>query len=432
MAGVLGRALSRGVLADVRPAGVLSGYDPFGAAALSGYGIDPFEVQQRNLVDDATYRFQPQGQMARLGQIARDAAQGSRDTRAALDAKWALMGYPDSMRRQIDRAGNPNNIGRFARDQYEGFVSDVQSAGDWNERGDNNWVSDLGDYGMLAMGFIPGARSTRKVRAFHGTPHDFDRFDLSRIGTGEGNQTFGHGLYFAENEATARSYRDTVSPRIHSQNLSKWIRENAEPVFGRPISESVMTDLFRLRSIHTDPAEVAKLLFMRNPEIRDIPRDRLTEIVQQVPGPPQGKMYEVEIDADPDQFLDWDTPLGDQSQSVREVINGNWGGIPEVQPHRTGSQIYTGIGFDAAHRGDVAGRYAPRYVAERLRDAGIPGVRYLDQLSRRPGNSMTRNFVVFDDKLINILRKYAIPGVLGGSVLGAGILSQPQQAQAAQ
>ena len=33
----------------------------------------------------------------------------------------------------------------------------------------------------------------RGIRAFHGSPHDFDRFDISRIGTGEGAQAYGHG-----------------------------------------------------------------------------------------------------------------------------------------------------------------------------------------------------------------------------------------------
>ena len=49
------------------------------------------------------------------------------------------------------------------------------------------------------------------IVAFHGTPHDFDRFDLGKIGTGEGAQAFGHGLYFAESKGLAERYRDTLS-----------------------------------------------------------------------------------------------------------------------------------------------------------------------------------------------------------------------------
>ncbi len=46
--------------------------------------------------------------------------------------------------------------------------------------------------------------------AYHGTPHSFDKFDLGAIGTGEGAQAHGWGLYFAENKKTAESYRDTL------------------------------------------------------------------------------------------------------------------------------------------------------------------------------------------------------------------------------
>ena len=33
---------------------------------------------------------------------------------------------------------------------------------------------------------------------WHGSPHKFDKFDSSKIGTGEGTQAYGHGLYLAD------------------------------------------------------------------------------------------------------------------------------------------------------------------------------------------------------------------------------------------
>jgi hypothetical protein len=41
---------------------------------------------------------------------------------------------------------------------------------------------------------------------WHGSPHKFDKFDSSKIGTGEGAQAYGHGLYFAEAPDVAKSY----------------------------------------------------------------------------------------------------------------------------------------------------------------------------------------------------------------------------------
>ena len=61
--------------------------------------------------------------------------------------------------------------------------------------------------GVIAGALAPGLRAVERaapeleqaaaqgIRAFHGSPHDFDAFDLSKIGTGEGAQAYGHGLY---------------------------------------------------------------------------------------------------------------------------------------------------------------------------------------------------------------------------------------------
>jgi hypothetical protein len=47
--------------------------------------------------------------------------------------------------------------------------------------------------------------------AYHGSPHVFEKFSLDHIGSGEGAQAFGHGLYFAENRGIAEGYRKTLS-----------------------------------------------------------------------------------------------------------------------------------------------------------------------------------------------------------------------------
>ena len=43
--------------------------------------------------------------------------------------------------------------------------------------------------------FDASKEDIREQRVWHGTPHDFDHFDHSKMGTGEGNQTFGWGTY---------------------------------------------------------------------------------------------------------------------------------------------------------------------------------------------------------------------------------------------
>ena len=45
-----------------------------------------------------------------------------------------------------------------------------------------------------------------KVRAFHGSPHTFDQFKLEAIGTGEGVQAYGWGLYFTDSKEIGNHY----------------------------------------------------------------------------------------------------------------------------------------------------------------------------------------------------------------------------------
>ena len=55
--------------------------------------------------------------------------------------------------------------------------------------------------------------------AWHGSPHDFDEFDLGAIGSGEGAQFYGWGLYFAKNKEMAKNYKEVLS-NVHETNTS--------------------------------------------------------------------------------------------------------------------------------------------------------------------------------------------------------------------
>ena len=48
-------------------------------------------------------------------------------------------------------------------------------------------------------------------RAWHGSPHDFASFDLGAIGTGEGAQAHGWGLYFAQNRELSEGYQKRLA-----------------------------------------------------------------------------------------------------------------------------------------------------------------------------------------------------------------------------
>lgn len=44
------------------------------------------------------------------------------------------------------------------------------------------------------------------IKTYHASPYKFDKFDISKIGDGEGAQAYGKGLYFAENQNVAKDY----------------------------------------------------------------------------------------------------------------------------------------------------------------------------------------------------------------------------------
>lgn len=54
----------------------------------------------------------------------------------------------------------------------------------------------------------------------------------------------------------------------------------------------------------------------------------------------------------------------------------------------------------------------PQHATSALREAGIPGIKYLDQGSRTAGQGSS-NYVLFDDSIIDILKRY---GLMGGAV----------------
>ena len=76
---------------------------------------------------------------------------------------------------------------------------------------------------------IPNEKDLDKLRkqhnyqyyqaAWHGSPHNFDVFDLGAIGSGEGNQAHGWGLYFAKDKKVSKLYKEVLS-KVQGSNKS--------------------------------------------------------------------------------------------------------------------------------------------------------------------------------------------------------------------
>ncbi len=282
----------------------------------------------------------------------------------------------------------------------------------------------------LMMTEMPGGEATgglakavqglkeRVIKAYHGSPHDFEQFSLSKIGTGEGAQAYGHGLYFAENPAVAEDYRSTLS---NSQPSTR-ILANGTPLidhFGRNnlIASDVGAALERSGMDLSKAIQNADSDFIKY-RLKSLEGKQLSQVAP-------GKTYEVAIHADPEDFLDWDKPLSQQSEKVKNWLkqtdktsfgknSPGWRGAPEglwekAMHQHTGEELYGELRMAAepTYRDATSWEASKVAASEPLKQAGIPGIKYLDQGSRAAGEG-SRNYVVFDDRLIDILKKYGL------------------------
>jgi hypothetical protein len=241
----------------------------------------------------------------------------------------------------------------------------------------------------------------RAMLAYHGTPHRFERFDASKIGTGEGAQAYGHGLYFAESPGVAKSYQTGLTSGGYSVTKIDGVPQVGDPDFGdalvlgagekpqKTLTGKEAFDYLRnyIGKPENDQDELAlKWLDRYEREGRSI----------EVPGMDvTGSFYTVDI---PDEMvgkmLDWDKPLSEQPNvkaamgAIKKDI-----ALPKMQDAE-------GAGFAYQHLSNAVG--GQENAAALLRQQGIPGIRYLDAGSRGQGGKGTSNFVVFPGEEQNV------------------------------
>ena len=222
--------------------------------------------------------------------------------------------------------------------------------------------------------------------AYHGSPYKFDKFTLDHIGTGEGNQAFGWGLYFAGDKSVAEYYRKELAKPRHFFDLvnENGITDKYDIVFGQPQKNGQKISINEYREAYSKAAEKS------------------------------GQLYKVDIPED-DVMLHWDKPLSEQPEMASAIRKLLMSGEVEqralddfgvesreeladmlLDPENTGSDIYGSL--SDVFRTDKG-------ASEALNSAGIKGIKYLDGTSRNAGEG-SHNYVLFDDAAINILQTY--------------------------
>ena len=249
--------------------------------------------------------------------------------------------------------------------------------------------------GPLAVASVVAKAAKPPIRAYHGSPYDFEKFEAAKIGSGEGGQMYGHGLYFAERPEVAGSYKRSNRPDPHLVNPTG------------QLPDDVLAELQRVGYLGFDRPGQAVSAIRSDPNWKttwDVP-EHLPATEQYVKQYPGGRLYEVDIHADPEAMLDWDKPLGQQPPHVQERFR--WYGIDD--PSLSAVEAYNRLGGTEG----IAG--ATQKLTEGPKGAPeIPGIRYLDQGSRELGAGSS-NYVIFDESKIDILKKLALLLGIGGT-----------------
>jgi len=261
-----------------------------------------------------------------------------------------------------------------------------------------------------AMGTVKAARATGRVLApkanemlsdymrrsgmqlelmgYHGTPHRFDKFDSSKIGTGEGAQAYGYGLYFAEKKGVANTYAVNLSNRDAANQGRLNAHANAQRLANIAGDPKAAADDIRF-ALEADPSNPQKRLLSDTLKF-------LESGDYKKPLSNSGVVYTVDIpDALVAKMLDFDKPLSKQTpkiqSSLKAVVDGQMGAGTWDE------WLKSDPDFRNLHN-DLFEDKTPEKISALLRDAGIPGIRYLDEGSK-PSN-------VIDKKLFNLFEKH--------------------------
>jgi hypothetical protein len=304
---------------------------------------------------------------------------------------------------------------RFMRGNVQSFLNSIPDPSGLTREEQLNLAANVNPM----MGLI-GAT------AYHGSPYLFDKFNINKVGTGEGAQAYGHGMYFAENPKVAQQY-------------------------SKMLAGPEQTAAEYLKMYKTPESAISALEYGITPNLTNSAKQHAQKAIDTLKSGKKltGNMYKVDI---PDEYipkmLQWDKPISEQSKEVKKAIAPivKTYGLPS---NELGSSVYKAtqdilgqesklitqrdnllnkymtpnMGMSDAVRSmnvedrakftEIADKIAnlkntPKLASDYLKKRGITGIKYLDEGSRELGQG-TSNFVVFDPEQVKILEK----GLLG-------------------
>ena len=274
--------------------------------------------------------------------------------------------------------------------------------------------------------------------AWHGSPHDFDKFDLGAIGTGEGNQAHGWGLYFAKKKSVSRNYQKVLAKRLGTTNPKlfkveipdektmldedKYFKEQNKDIINKIVSavnnleidkRKALLDHYKAHPSYTTNKEYEKILG----KIQSVKQDR--EYISEALTNNVNKIKEkIAREAAAEYGYNFDELKADNTFEMAKKLIGEIneklsalekekeveGAKEKIKEDKilesigdtftktpyTGRDVY--VALSKAFGGDKG-------ASEFLNSTGVKGITY-------DGYTDGRCYVVFDDKAIKVIEKY--------------------------
>lgn len=216
-------------------------------------------------------------------------------------------------------------------------------------------------------------------KAYHGTPHEVDKFDTEKIGTGEGAQAYGYGLYFADSKEVAEFYRTSTMSRDNRIAYDKAVEE-----------------IKNLKSL-IEEAQSNPKLTSQLPKLKEflVKAEKTKQELLQ-----SGNLYRVDLKPKEEEYLLWDKPLDEQSLHVKEALQ------KELDMYRKsegakGAYVNNSSG-EKLYKEFIYTYGSDKKASERLNELGIKGIKYEDGNSRSRDVNKNHNYVIFKNEDVEI------------------------------
>ena len=220
------------------------------------------------------------------------------------------------------------------------------------------------------------------MTAWHGSPHIFEKFDLSKIGSGVGQQAYGKGLYLAESPAFANEFKTNLSG--YSSGAKSALRQADNDFDLAMQNQNKKLNHYKALIESGGGGDLKRANDFLNLTQKNI--DDLQAMKQGI-AENKGALYKVDLpDTHVRRMIDWDAPLKDQPRNVRTLAKSLGMDMNDL-----GGDLVTKVGKDEVGR-------------TIMQKADIRGIKYLNDQNPN-ARDRTRNFVVFDPNHLTILER---------------------------